>query len=63
MKAMARGLGMRDADLAAIEDGALTDEKRSAYAGWLAAMEHWPEQHRHREVKRAEEGHRFSQSR
>jgi hypothetical protein len=60
---MARGLGMQDADLTAIEDGAITDEKRSAYAGWLAAMEHWPEQHRHREVKRAEEGHRFSQSR
>jgi hypothetical protein len=60
---MARGLGMQDVDLTAIEDGAITDEKRSAYAGWLAAMENWPAQHRHREVKRAKEGHRFSQSR
>jgi hypothetical protein len=61
--AMARGLGMRVGDLTAIEDGKITDDKRDAYAGWLAATEYWPEQHRRREVKRAEDGYRFTPSR
>jgi hypothetical protein len=56
---MAHGLGIGVTDLTAIEDGTITDDKRNAYAGWLAGIEHWPEHHRLREVKRAEQGYRF----
>ena len=59
IKAMARRLGVAVTDLTAIEDGKITDDKRNAYASWLAGIEHWPEQHRLRQVKRAEQGYRF----
>lgn len=58
-KAIARGIGLRAADVAEIEDGSASAVMLNHYAGWLRRLEGWPQAHLVQEIGRAEVGSQF----
>lgn len=59
LQAMARGIGLRAADVGEIEDGSASPERLNHFAAWLRRLERWPKDHLVAEIGRAEAGSQF----
>jgi hypothetical protein len=61
VKEMATGLDMSIADIVDIEEGgSAANDRVGHYAAWLTRMEAWPTGKKERELRAAQQRHRFS---
>lgn len=56
---MAHGIGLRIAQVTEIEDGTASDDMKNHYARWLDIIERWDDYELRRQLRQADEGHRF----